>query len=189
MVETPSLWARISSIYSDLENKAAITRSKDYSLWVDYCDNDRKSEEDRATFIDYASQEAYRWQSVEFAVTRANTLALLHNFVSLSVPRLEKLKIDCPKLGVGIDWAGGIDIFGGRVDRLLHLDLQFFHIPCSSQLLSQLETLKISMSNGWLDPISSSEFIDILRRCPGLREFDLQYSGEEGIRISGAIPS
>ncbi|KAG8984445.1 hypothetical protein FRB95_009797 [Tulasnella sp. JGI-2019a] len=36
--ETPSLWAQISSSHSDRENRAAILRSKDYPLRIDYGD-------------------------------------------------------------------------------------------------------------------------------------------------------
>ncbi|KAG9018662.1 hypothetical protein FRB95_005945 [Tulasnella sp. JGI-2019a] len=175
--QTPSLWAQISSNHSDGENRAAILRSKDYPLRVDY--HDRRG---GATFMDLVGAEAYRWQSAEFHLLPYD---LLHNLAPLSVPLLEELMIDCG--GMTFNDRSDIDIFSGRADRLRHIDLRYFPIPLNSYLLSRLVTLKISGSHVW-SGASTSEITDMLRRCPELRTFELE-SDDDEILVSGVVPS
>ncbi|KAG9001456.1 hypothetical protein FRB94_004771 [Tulasnella sp. JGI-2019a] len=186
-LEAPSLWARTSSVYSDRERRVAILRSKECSLWVDYNDHDFDNDEDRTTFINCAIQKAYRGQLVEFVVSRTNTFALLCNFVSLSVPRLEGLTIQCHNLEDGPAEEGSIDLFGGTAHRLRHANLTGFPIIWSSQILSRLETLKIIETDVWLRDTSSNDIIDVLRRCPELHSFELNCPNRT-FRVSGVIP-
>ncbi|KAG9001703.1 hypothetical protein FRB94_004582 [Tulasnella sp. JGI-2019a] len=178
--ETPSLWAQISSNSSDAENRAVILRSKDFPLRVSY--HRRGSME----FIDLVGGEAHRWQSAEF---HPRYHGLLHKLVPLSVPLLEELMIDCGGVNYlptrkGFD----IELFTGGADRLRHVDIRYFPIPLNSHLLSRLVTLKMSgslISSG----ASTSEITGMLRRCPELCTFKLEYSGKEEIPVLGGIPS
>ncbi|KAG9020463.1 hypothetical protein FRB95_004197 [Tulasnella sp. JGI-2019a] len=176
--ETPSLWAQISSNYSDGENRAAILRSKDCPLRVDYHHLRRP-----AAFIDLASRETYRWRSAEFHL---HSYDLLRDLAPLSVPMLEELTIDCGRMEYSRAKNGfDIDIFSGRADRLRHVDLRYFPIPLNSHLLSRLVTLKMSGSYIW-SGASTSEITDMLRRCPELRTFELE--SDEG-EIPVSMPS
>ncbi|KAG8992483.1 hypothetical protein FRB94_011587 [Tulasnella sp. JGI-2019a] len=189
--EIPSLWAQISTSYSDRANRAAILRSKESSLRVDYHDLSfmgRNGRENSVAFVDVVSREAYRWRSAEFHVRHKATLDLLHSLILLSVPRLEELIIDCYLMDEELQMGESIDIFSGGANHLRHIQLENFPIPWRSQLLSQLETLKISGSRRRPGP-STSEIADILRRCPELRTFQLEYHGDGEIPISGTTLS
>ncbi|KAG8991375.1 hypothetical protein FRB94_012546, partial [Tulasnella sp. JGI-2019a] len=186
--ETPSLWAQISSEYSDRENKTAAHRSKDCPLQVYYSDEDFYEDcSQRAVFLNFASRLAYRWRSAEFDLYSHDAIPFLRSLVSLSAPSLEKLKIDCSGVREDVP-IGEINIFDGGADRLRHVDLYDFPIPWSSQLLSRLETLKIEGSSPQPGP-STSEITDILRQCPELHAFTLSYHDEGEIRVSDATPS
>ncbi|KAG8991381.1 hypothetical protein FRB94_012552, partial [Tulasnella sp. JGI-2019a] len=186
--ETPSLWTRISSEYFNQENMTAALRSEDCPLQVYYSDGDfYVDRSQKVVFLNFASQLAYRWQSAEFRLNSNNTISQLRSLVSLSAPSLEKLKIDCGGLWGDLPMEE-INIFDGGADRLRHVDLRDFPIAWSSQLLSRLETLKISGSKPRPGP-STSEIINVLRRCPELHTFKLSYKGEGGIRVSDAAPS
>ncbi|KAG9024353.1 hypothetical protein FRB95_011620 [Tulasnella sp. JGI-2019a] len=184
--ETPSLWVHISSRFSDRQNTAAIIKSNGYPLRVSCFDVDFKNRS-RVPFNKYANKEAFRWQSVAVSVgdNKGSTLALLRSFVSLSVPRLEELKIDCSELE-GFE-GESIDVFDEGAERLRHVDLLNFPIPLSSQLLSRLETLKLYGLDIW-PGTCTDDILDILRRCPKLRVFKFDYSDLEGIRVSGTTP-
>ncbi|KAG8995026.1 hypothetical protein FRB94_009500 [Tulasnella sp. JGI-2019a] len=188
--ETPSLWSHVSSRYRNQENEAAVIRSQTCPLSVEFSDDDFKEVigKKRAAFLDFTSHEAYRWRSIDFKVKYHNTLALLRNFTSLSVPQLETLSIGYmgPKRGLLVE--DRINMFSGRAGRLRHVKLCDLVIPLSSQLLSRLETLTITGARVSPGP-STNEIIDVLRRCPELRSFELDYSSEVGIRASGATVS
>ncbi|KAG8982304.1 hypothetical protein FRB93_008179 [Tulasnella sp. JGI-2019a] len=181
--ETPSLWARISSSYTDEMNIAAILRSKEHSLRVNFNFRDSGHED---AFFDIARREVCRWQSAEFEVGRNSTLAALRDLVSLSAPRLERLEIDCREIGKNLSVGEGLDIFGGGADCLRHVSLLDFPIPWNTLLLSRLETLAIQTC--YTPGPSTSEITDILRRCPKLRTLQLIYSDQVDIRVSGAPP-
>ncbi|KAG8978966.1 hypothetical protein FRB93_010423 [Tulasnella sp. JGI-2019a] len=183
--EAPSLWAQISTNCCDQVNMAAILRSKESPLRVEYndacfmgeyCNGDRQWDRDRATaFINLASREAFRWQSAEFIPKRDDTLALLRGFVNLSVPQLKKLKIifDSIEADDGEYAIERVDMFSIGANRLRHIELCNFPFLWTSCLLSRLETLKILGSG--IDPGPSvGETLDILRRCPELRIFNLK---------------
>ncbi|KAG9027908.1 hypothetical protein FRB95_007070 [Tulasnella sp. JGI-2019a] len=181
--ETPSLWARISSRYDEEANRAAILRSAGHPLLVDYSDHDcwtTAARERNAAFFPLAAREVYRWQRLRFHIGYQSALPFLRDLIFLSAPRLEEIKISCrepARMGPIAGMQGHIDIFRGGTDRLRHLDLCQFPILWSSQLLSGLETLKISASNLSHHP-STSHITDVLRRCPKLLAFELQYQGE-----------
>ncbi|KAG9026062.1 hypothetical protein FRB95_009465 [Tulasnella sp. JGI-2019a] len=173
--ETPSLWAQISSAYSDRENKVAVLRSKEAPLRV-YCLEDHFRDEKHGgmtKFVNLASREAYRWRVAEFIMYPDVTVHALRNFVSLSVPMMEELKIDFGRPAKGLFTKGTVDIFGGKADHLRYVELRNFSILWSSQLLSRLETLKISSLRTQLGP-SISQIIHILHQCPELRAFQLR---------------
>ncbi|KAG8992481.1 hypothetical protein FRB94_011585 [Tulasnella sp. JGI-2019a] len=178
--DVPSFWAQINSAYSEGENRAAVLRSKEYPLHVQYTDDDFDGRDvSEVVFLDLAIREAYRWRSAEFTLSSDYTITLLHHLVSLSVPSLEELKIDCTEVDEDPSMEGSINIFSGGADRLRHVDLSNVPIPWNSQIISHLETLKIS---GWstIHPgPSTREIIVILRRCPKLRTFELHYLGDE----------
>ncbi|KAG8981837.1 hypothetical protein FRB93_008325 [Tulasnella sp. JGI-2019a] len=136
------------------------------------------------TFIRSAIREAYRWQSGVFYLQFNDSLRPFRDVYSLPVPRLEELRITCSDDLVHELKGGSIDLFGGRADRLRHVDISYFPMLWSSRILSRLETLNIISSSTVPGP-STTELIDILRRCPNLRQFAM--SSE--IRVSGAIPS
>ncbi|KAG9002470.1 hypothetical protein FRB94_003830 [Tulasnella sp. JGI-2019a] len=178
--ETPSLWAQINSHHSDGENRAVILKSKHCPLRIDYHDRHGGT-----AFIDLVGREAYRWQSAKFQLRSYN---LLHKFVPLSVPLLEELIFDGGRVESWTAKNGfDIDIFSGGADRLRHVDLRYFPLPLNSHLLSRLLTLKMSGSCIW-SGTSTSEITDMLRRSPELRTFELEYSGDDKIRVSGGIP-
>ncbi|KAG8987604.1 hypothetical protein FRB93_004476 [Tulasnella sp. JGI-2019a] len=132
ILETPLLWAQIGSSYSNRANMAAILRSKEASLRVKYiedCYPCRKRAVPNSKFIKLAVRESRRWESAEFVVCSKSTLALPRDFVTLSAPRLEELKISYayPQMEI-LDMEEGIDIFCGGVDRLRHIDLSDFPI-------------------------------------------------------------
>ncbi|KAG8995027.1 hypothetical protein FRB94_009501 [Tulasnella sp. JGI-2019a] len=79
-------------------------------------------------------------------------------------------------------------MFGGRADRLRHVKLYDLVIPLSSQLFSRLETLTIAGARISPDP-STNQIIDVLRQCPELRPFELDYSGRVGIHASDTTVS
>ncbi|KAG9032435.1 hypothetical protein FRB95_001488 [Tulasnella sp. JGI-2019a] len=190
ILETPSLWAQISSKGSPQENTTTVLRSKEFPLRVEYDDSEFEEEEwRRAEFLDFAHPEAYRWQSAEFTISSQDTLYQLRRFASLSVPRLEHLEIDCSDLSdEELFIEDDIDIFCGGADRLRHLTLRDFPIPWCSHLLSQLKTLTISgWTCIWPSP-SASDITDILRRCPKLSSFSFRYDTSDEIRGLEAIP-
>ncbi|KAG9008688.1 hypothetical protein FRB93_006234 [Tulasnella sp. JGI-2019a] len=86
--ETPSLWAQISSRYSDRENKVAILRSKEHPLRVHYDLHDYMTlgDTNEAKFVTSASREAHRWQSAEFDLRSARKLVRLRSTLPFSVP-------------------------------------------------------------------------------------------------------
>ncbi|KAG9024354.1 hypothetical protein FRB95_011621 [Tulasnella sp. JGI-2019a] len=141
-----------------------------------------------AAFIGFASREAYRWRSIDFRIEYDKTLDLLRNSATLSVLLLETLSIGYmrPRRELSVD--DRINMFGGRADRLRHVKLYDLVISLSSQLFSGLETLTIAGARVSPGP-STNEIVDVLRRCPELCAFELDYSGEEEIRTSDAIPS
>ncbi|KAG9022257.1 hypothetical protein FRB95_000484 [Tulasnella sp. JGI-2019a] len=189
--EAPSLWAQISSSYNFGANEAAVLRSKGHPLLVDCnehdCWNVKGNRPGRGTsFMTLATEEAYRWQVVTFDLAYESTLGLFRNFVSISAPRLEELKINCRELDNTRSLGESINIFGGGTNRLRRLDLFQFPIPWGSQVLSGLETLKISADHLSHRP-STSMITDILRRCLNLVTFELQYIGEVDTDVSVAV--
>ncbi|KAG8988199.1 hypothetical protein FRB94_003217 [Tulasnella sp. JGI-2019a] len=184
--ETPSLWGHISSSHSDEENRAAIRLSKGYTLRVDYDDDQLEQGGGyEAAFIRSASQEAHRWQSADLRLGN-NTLPLLHDFVTLAVPRLEELRINCDRVSEAVLEGVSIDILGGGVaDRLRHVMLCDFPIPWNSHLFARLETLSIITTLAFLAP-TTDEITAILRQCPELREFSLIKPGGDEMRVPAA---
>ncbi|KAG8997365.1 hypothetical protein FRB94_005994 [Tulasnella sp. JGI-2019a] len=168
--ETPSLWAEISSYYDEGWNRTVLLRSKEYPLMVEYNQFHRCATE----FMDLAIQVASRWKSADFRLTSLNRFDLPRSLVSLSVPQLEELTMIGNEMSVG----DGIDIFSGGADRLRHIVLFYVPIPWGSRLLSGLEKLSITESSSRSCP-SSSDIVDVLRRCPKLRRFELVHSGED----------
>ncbi|KAG8979741.1 hypothetical protein FRB93_009881 [Tulasnella sp. JGI-2019a] len=186
--ETPSLWAQISSSYNYQTNEAAILKSKSHPLLVEYNEHDYwgmlGNGQGRGTsFMILATREVYRWQAASFRLAYTSTLDLFHNVVSLSAPRLEELRINCLELGKASSVERGVDIFSGGAYRLRHIDISQFPISWGSRLLSGLDTLKISAKNLSHHP-STSAIMDILRRCPNLLAFELQYRGEVDTYVS-----
>ncbi|KAG8978964.1 hypothetical protein FRB94_003520 [Tulasnella sp. JGI-2019a] len=181
--ETPSLWAQIHSSYPNAPN---ILRSKGYPLRVYYDDNDFIDRGvDEEAFPNLVIREAYRWRSAEFILYYDTpSYDLLDRFVSLSAPLLETLKV---RLNYGLESRASFDIFSEGADRLRHVELYDFPIRCELQILSGLETLKIS-NRGNLGP-SVSELIGILHRCPSLRVLELRYQGWSEMYTSSAPPS
>ncbi|KAG8980594.1 hypothetical protein FRB95_009462 [Tulasnella sp. JGI-2019a] len=185
--ETPSLWAQISSAYSDRENRAAVLRSQEHPLRIHHDGRDfRGRYHEEPIFLDFVTREAYRWRSAKFDIYSSHTKALLHRFVPLSVPILEELKI---KLSQGLSSGGAIDIFSGGAACLRHIELSYFPIHPSSQLLSGLETLKIFEWPSDCSLPSTSEITNILRRCPNLRAFGFQLYSDRAFQVPGATPS
>ncbi|KAG9002898.1 hypothetical protein FRB94_003521 [Tulasnella sp. JGI-2019a] len=167
--ESPLWWADISS--SD-PNPHNIVISKGFPVHVYYNDNDFIDRGvDEETFPDLVIEVAYRWRLAEFILYYDfPSCNLLDKFVSLSVPCLETLKV---KLVCDLGSGASFDIFSEGTDRLRHVELYGFPIRCELQILSGLETLKISNRRS-LGP-SVSELIGILHRCPALRVFELRY--------------
>ncbi|KAG9027092.1 hypothetical protein FRB95_008140 [Tulasnella sp. JGI-2019a] len=193
--ETPSLWAQIHSTYPDRLNAATVLRSKETPLRVGYDDIDVGGgfegdwDGDRATaFINLASEESSRWQSLRFHLREINSLALLRSFANLPVPRLKELEISS---GISVDLTnvGSIDIFSGGAASLRHIKLYQIPFLWSSKLLSRLETLEIVGLYLGLCP-TMHETLDILRRCPELHTFNLRYHYDDRIPPSSiASPS
>ncbi|KAG8998399.1 hypothetical protein FRB93_013771 [Tulasnella sp. JGI-2019a] len=178
--ETPSLWAQISSHYNGEWNRAVVLRSKEYPLMVEYNQSHRWATDE---FMDLTIQVAYRWKSASFRLANVNTLDLLRGFVSLSAPQLEELTVDCSDVYEELFEEDNIDMFSGGADRLRPIVLLDVPIPWSSRLLSGLETLALIGSNFGFSP-SSSEVMNVLRRCPELRDFELVHGDQEDIHTS-----
>ncbi|KAG9021313.1 hypothetical protein FRB95_002409, partial [Tulasnella sp. JGI-2019a] len=157
--EVPSLWAQISSNYSDRENRVAVLRLKEHPLYIQYISGSLSAwDQDKTALLNLASREVHRWQSANLVLYSDCMMALLHHFASSSVPNLEVLKIDCTRLQ---EQPNSIDIFSRGADRLRHVDLRNFPIPWKSRILSRLETLKISEWPCNYRGPSTSEIMDI----------------------------
>ncbi|KAG8999692.1 hypothetical protein FRB94_005995 [Tulasnella sp. JGI-2019a] len=178
--ETPSLWTEISSYYNEGWNRAVVLRSKEYPLMVEYNQSHRWATDE---FMDLTIPVAYRWKSAAFRLVNVDSLDLLRGFVPLSAPQLEELTVECSDVDAELSVGGNIDIFSGGADRLRHIHLLDVPILWSSRLLSGLETLAIVDSNFRFSP-SSTEVMNVLRRCPELRDFELVHNNQEDIHTS-----
>ncbi|KAG8987813.1 hypothetical protein FRB94_001447 [Tulasnella sp. JGI-2019a] len=181
--ESPLWWADISSSDPNPQN---IVIPKGFPVHVYYDDNDFIDRGvDEKAFPNLVIEEAYRWRLAEFVLHyRIPSYDLLDTFISLPVPYLETLKIEVNfDLGTGPNF----DIFSEGANRLRHVELYDFPIHSQLQMLSGLETLKISNRRN-LGP-SVSELIGILRRCPALRVFELRYTDSSKMHTSSIPPS
>ncbi|KAG8986969.1 hypothetical protein FRB94_002320, partial [Tulasnella sp. JGI-2019a] len=186
--ETPLLWTQISSSYSERQNRVVIMKSKESPLRVLYddCHYNYEQDEDAGVFIKSSSREVHRWRSAEFYVIDRG-ISLLPDLLPASAPRLEELILRCGNHQEVSPGPECMDIFREGADCLRHVTISTFPIPWSSRLLSGLETLNICWQGDLPGP-SASQITDILRRCPGLRNFEFRQSAYQDTPASGTSP-
>ncbi|KAG9016431.1 hypothetical protein FRB93_010680 [Tulasnella sp. JGI-2019a] len=175
LIDTPSLWAYVSSYQSISVMKKSLFKSKNAPLdvvYTSYASEPKPIWSKRKEIDDLLLTNAHRWRSFEFqgsaqsssggARSDATFMDRLHH---ITAPGLNSISLRSPK-----HMAFG-PFFIAKADRLRHIFLQRCSIPWDSGLLSGLKTLKIrSLDDRGPSP---DQFISFLQASPGLVELSI----------------
>ncbi|KAG8843233.1 hypothetical protein FRB96_004221 [Tulasnella sp. 330] len=177
--------SNISEYYARIRNIALVSTtwatlvSKGCPLMIGYDDGwgsmRTQNAEWMISFVEIAYREIHRWRTAHLKIldTRLRPSKLLLSYLSLSsTPLLSELQLDCGSLA----WPDQpIDPFWLGAGRLRALSLRSVRINWESPRLEKLATLILYGRGSTASP-SASQLAQILRACPGLIRFEIDYA-------------
>ncbi|KAG9049306.1 hypothetical protein FS837_010726 [Tulasnella sp. UAMH 9824] len=188
---TPWFWTYISADYPTSIIQECLRLSRHHFLRITISSSCpswdswfEKSPTDLIPKLQLLQPHAERWVTLDYKILERSSVDghRIRDFLESPAPNLKKLVAILPD--TMRSGPATLNLAGGKANQMKHLRLENVLLPWSSQLLTGLETFRLSVDSA----VSVESIVNIFINCPGLRSFDFSYRIGEGQNIPTLPP-